>query len=128
MVHVNLADVAQVGFARRACDRLQAGDDLRRAALVARPLFGLGPFSLDFSRRPRGDLIRHPLAARRRSGVLADQRPYRVDERTAAQMHFRGDSVAACSTPAAVPEVLAGQDREPVDAATDGAWAYQFMA
>jgi hypothetical protein len=74
-----------------------------------------------------GDFIWRRLAALGRSGVFADQRLHRVGERTAAEVGFKGNGVAACVAAAAVPAVFR-DDHEPVVAAANGAFAVQFGA
>ena len=89
VAHVDAADVAQIGLAWRACDRLQAGDDPRRAHFLARPLFGFlsapfAPLSPLAPRSPRA-------SARVAVGVPASSpisASHRVGERAAAEMHF----------------------------------------
>src|ERR1700733_9891545 len=127
VAHVDAAGVAQIDLTGRVRDRLQAGDDLRRAHRVAGGFrrFLLAPFRL--ARFSRPDFLRRRLAPLRRSGVLADQHSHRVDERAAAQVHFERNRVAAKFASAAAADIEAGHDPETVDAAADGTGSFVLL-
>ena len=122
MVHIDLADVAQVSLSWRACDGLQAGDDSRRAHFLARPVFGFLSAPLRLSR-----LTRCGLLGRRLASFPSDVLPIRASTASGNEQPlrciFERDDVAAYSASAAVPDVLAWAGRESVVAAADGASA-----
>jgi hypothetical protein len=64
VAHVDAANIAQIDFAGRAGDRLQAGDDPRRAHFLARPVFGFPSAPLLLSRLTRCDFFGRRLASR----------------------------------------------------------------
>ena len=112
VAHVDAADVAQIGFAWRACDRLQAGEDSAPRSFVARPRSSAASSRAAVLPRRFRFAISSGVGSRR-DGVPAFS-PISAFTASAnehvAQMHFELDDVAAFVASAAKPGVGFGPD------------------